>query len=92
MERAARRRHPQVIFEVDSMLLARQMARYMPLACKSESLVPYHRRCVELAEDIERVGNTWDIRHMYREFNQVADALSNQAIDEQHSNGPSPEW
>ena len=30
-----------------------------------------------------------DIRHIYREFNQTADALSNQAIDERDTNVPS---
>ena len=30
---------------------------------------------------------SWDIRHIFREFNQTADTLSNQAIDEHDSNG-----
>ena len=35
---------------------------------------------------------SWDIRHIYREFNQTADTLSNQAIDERDSNGFSAFW
>ena len=27
------------------------------------------------------VDDTWSIRHIYREFNQAADSLSNEAID-----------
>ena len=35
---------------------------------------------------------SWDTRHIYREFNQTAVTLSNQAIDDRDSNGFSTFW
>ena len=42
MRRAERVRDGLVMFEVDSMLLARQMSRYRPWACRSAVLIPIH--------------------------------------------------
>ena len=92
MERAARSRDLHIIFEVDSMLLAKQLARYRPWACRSENLVGLHRLCVDIGERLETSNVTWNIRHIHREFNQVSDSLSNQAIDEQATNGSSIGW
>ncbi len=74
------------------MLLARQMARQRPWACRSAGLLDFHLDCVSLGEALDQGGVEWDIRHIYREFNQVADALSNQAIDERESNGNTATW
>ena len=92
LRRAVRVLDPTALFEVDSMLLARQMSRFRPWACRSESLVQIHIECVKLSKFLENNGVNLDIRHIYREYNQTADALSNQAIDEQHSNGQSSGW
>ena len=92
MLRAARCLDEDALFEVDSMLLARQVARYRPWACRSASLLELHAECVELGERMNVAGIDWDIRHIYREYNQVADALSNQAIDDQGTNGASDNW
>ncbi len=92
MERALRKLDSLVLFEVDSMLLARQLARHWPWACRADSLKGLHRRCADLGELLARNGVEWDIRHVYREFNQVADALANQAVDEQTSDRASAEW
>ena len=89
MQRAAASLDPLALFEVDSMLLARHMARVSPWACRWENLFELHGDCVRLGDALEVNGTTWDIRHIYREFNQTADTLSNQAIDEQDTNGPS---
>ena len=32
------------------------------------------------------------MRHRYREYNKVADAVANEAFDSPADNGPSPEW
>ena len=69
----------EVIFEVDSMLLAKQIGRVC--ACRSPDLVPYYSECLELGDAMEDAGITWTIRHIYREYNQAADTLSNEAID-----------
>ena len=34
----------------------------------------------------------WEVRHIYREFNQTADALANAALDDENGNGPSKHW
>ena len=45
-----------------------------------------------LAMPLTHLRISWVIRHIYREFNQTADALSDQAIDERDTNGPSQFW
>ena len=92
MRRAARADDRCVMFEVDSMLLAMQLARYRPWACRSENLLDLHRECVRLGERMAETGVAWNIRHVYREFNQVADSLANRAIDERGTNGYSQAW
>ena len=92
MLRAVRVRDGRVMFEVDSMLLARQTARYRPWACRTPTLVPIHSQCVELGSQLQEYGIACDTRHLYREFNQVADSLANQALDDRDSNGPGPGW
>ena len=79
MRRAARKRDKEVIFEVDSMLLARQIGHVW--ACRSPTLTPYYEKCLQLGDTLDARGITWSIRHIYREFNQAADSLSNEAID-----------
>ena len=81
-----------IIFDVDSMLLARQIAKYHPWACKSEDLVDLHNECVQLGEQLSQRNVARWVRHVYREFNQMADALANQSIDEPASNGSSIGW
>ena len=85
--RALRLQDPHVIFEVDSLILAKQLARHLPWACRSESLTALHQQCVHVCDSLSALHISWDIRHIYREFNQTADTLSNQAIDERDSNG-----
>ena len=92
MSRALRLQDPHVIFEVDSLLLAKQLARHLPWACRSENLIALHQQCVHVCDSLSAVHISWDIRHIYREFNQTADALSNQAIDERDTNGSSASW
>ena len=90
--RALRLQDPHVIFEVDSLILAKQLARHLPWACRSENLIALHQQCVHVCDSLSALHISWDIRHIYREFNQTADKLSNQAIDERDSNGFSAFW
>ena len=90
--RALRLQDPHVIFEVDSLILAKQLARHLPWSCRSENLIALHQQCVHVCDSLSALHISWDIRHIYREFNQTADALSNQAIDERDSNGFSAFW
>ena len=77
---------------MDSLILAKQLARRHPWACRSEILIPLHQQCVHVCDALTSLRISWDIRHINREFNQTADALSNQAIDERDSSGPSQFW
>ena len=56
-------------------------------ACRSENLIALHQQCVHVCDSLSALHISWDIRQIYREFNQTADTLSNQAIDERDSNG-----
>ena len=37
-------------------------------------------------------GMKWEVRHIYREYNQAADALSNEAIDEPERRWTTAGW
>ena len=89
LSRALRLRDPNVLFEVDSLILAKQLTRRHLWACRSENLIPLHQQCVHVCDALTPLRISWDIRHIYREFNQTADALPNQANDERATNGPS---
>ena len=90
--RALRLQDSHVIFEVDSLILAKQLARHLPWVCRSENLIALHQQCVHVCDSLSALHISWDIRHIYREFNQTADSLSNQAIDERDPNGFSAFW
>ena len=46
--RALRLQDPHVIFEVDSLIFAKQLARHLPWACRSENLIALHPQCVHV--------------------------------------------
>ena len=71
--RALRLQDSHVIFEVDSLTLAKQLARHLPWACRSENLIALHQQCVHVRDSLSALHISWDIRHIYREFNQIAD-------------------
>ena len=86
MTRAPRQpQEKEVVFEVDSMLLANHVGHTW--ACRHPTLAPLYEKCCELGDTLTENGVKWEIRHIYREYNQAADALSNEAIDE-----PEPRW
>ena len=76
-----------LFFEVDSLILAKQLARHLPWACRSENLIALHQQCVHVCDSLSALHILWDIRPIYHEFNQTADTLSKQAIEERDSNG-----
>ena len=63
MKRAARKGDKEVVFELDSMLPARQIGHEW--ACRSPTLVPYCTDCLEMGEAMEAAGISWTIRHIY---------------------------
>ena len=91
MRRAARRPQDKVVvFEVDSMLLAKQMRHIW--ACRNASISPLYDDCCELGDQLTEMGVRWTIRHIYREYNQAADSLSNEAIDEPERRWTTTGW
>lgn len=82
MLRAARVRDRHVIFEVDSMLVAQQLARHRPWACRSPALVDIHNNCLEIGSFLSLHNIEWIVQHIYLEYNKVADTLANCAINE----------
>ena len=92
MQRANRVGDKSVIFEVDSKLVAKHMAHKDAWTCKTEDLKPLYRICRRLGEELTKKGITWEVRHIYREYNQSADSLANAALDDKEGNGPSEHW
>ena len=72
---------------MDFFILAKQLARHLPWVCRSGNLIALHQQCVHVCDPLSALHISWDIRHIYLEFNQIAVTLSNQAIDERDSNG-----
>ena len=79
-----------VIIQGDSMLVTRQITGAG--ACRSANLQPDYQRCWKLYETIRNLGVDLRVEHIYREFNTVADALSNEAVDRPLACGPRPGW
>lgn len=80
MRRATRKRAACIMFQVDSMLLARH--QNFAWACRTLELRPYYEECVNLGRQLTRQGKRWQLQHVYREFNGVADALANEGVDD----------
>jgi len=72
-----------VVFEVDSLVVARQVQQFGigKFACRSSVLRPLFQVSTRLGLQLTTRGVQWRIRHIYREYNQVADTLANEAID-----------
>ena len=92
MQRAVRRPDAEVVFQVDSDIVARQMQRVNASVCQSADLLQLHHDCVRLGHALDDRGVRWEVRHIYREYNQTADGLANLAIDDPHGNGPARQW
>ena len=96
MERALRHADVdrRVIFELDSQLVARQVVVFSrwKAACRSPTLRPHFRTCAQLGHALTERGVHWSMYHIYREFNVVADALVNEAMDFPHRCGPRGAW
>ena len=64
MTRATRRLHEkEVVFEVDSMLLANHVGHTW--ACRHPTLAPLYEKCCELGDTLTENEVHWKIRHIY---------------------------
>ena len=57
--RALRLQDPHVIFEVDSLILAKELARHFPWACRSENLIALHQQCVHVCDSLSALHISW---------------------------------
>ena len=83
---------PSVVFEVDSYVVAKHMAHRNAWACKTKALKEHYKTCRAFGQELTDKGVKWEVRHIYREFNQTADGLANAALDDENGNGPSQHW
>ena len=60
---------------LDSELVARQLTGQYRV--KSQDLIPFYRQIVSLAQELD----VFQVRHVRREKNKLADALANLALD-----------
>ena len=81
-----------MVSQVDSDLVAKQMARVNAYVCRADGLMPLHHDCNQLGKALEERGVSWEVRHVYREYNQIADELANLAIDDPLGNGAARDW
>ena len=69
LRRAVRTTDRKIIFEVDSDVVARQVAEMSAWVCRAESLRDLHDDCRALGEELSDRGAEWSVRHVYREYN-----------------------
>jgi len=88
---ASSQRYPNIVFRVDSLLIARQLQGIW--ACRCPHLLGVYMRAIEILDSLRSAPHARSVvvEHVYREFNSVADALANLAIDDYrphlHTNG-----
>ena len=74
LRRALRKRPHRLVFELDSLLIVMMMKGRW--GCHRAHLRVLLAECHDLGVQLTRAGCHWDIRHIYREFNRVADGLA----------------
>jgi ribonuclease HI len=67
-------RRPHVVFELDSLLLVNFMNG--KFGCHAPHLRGLFEQCRQLGNRLSSLGIRWSVRHIYREYNTVADELS----------------
>ena len=90
--REARANNPMVpvVVQGDSAIVTKQVnGRW---SCRSPLLGDILTTCRDLVREITGMGVDLRLEHIYREFNTVADALSNEAVDSPANCGPRAGW
>ena len=88
LRKALRDPPPSAIFELDSLLVVMMMSGLW--GCHRKHLLTLLKECYDLGEQLAAAGCAWSIRHIYREYNTVADALAGQCI--RTGRGTSRNW
>ena len=88
LRKALRDPPTSAIFELDSLLVVMMMSGLW--GCHRKHLLTLLKECYDLGEQLAAAGCAWSIRHIYREYNTVADALAGQCI--RTGRGTSRNW
>lgn len=70
---------PLVVFPMNSMLVAKQLAPCDVWTCRGAALVPLRNECRRFLEAFTQRGIIWHLLHIFREYNQVAYGLASAA-------------
>jgi len=79
LRRAHRRASEPCVIDVDSLLVCRQVRG--DWSCRDAELRPWYDECVALYASLRARGQSVRLRHVYREYNAVADVLANEGVD-----------
>ena len=90
LRRALRVLPPLLVFELDSMIIVMQMSGRW--GCLRRNLRDLLAECYDLGEQLTQTGCAWSRRHIYREFNQVADKLAGDCLSDPANARVSPSW
>ena len=83
LRRALHKRPTRVIFELDSLLVVKMMLGQW--GCHRAHLRKLLAECHDLSVQLTQAGCKWHIRHIYREYNTIADHLAGICLDN-HAN------
>jgi len=79
-----------MVFELNSLLIVMQMSGRG--GCHRRHLRDLLAECYDLGEQLTQAGCAWTIRHIYSEFNQVADKLAGDFLSNPANARVSPSW
>ena len=79
LRRILRIGHPAAVLEGDTLLIISQLLG--KFAVRAENLKPYFRDAMLLIRMIRQGGQQLTLRHIYREFNTIADHHANVGAD-----------
>ena len=82
LRRVSRRSEMHVLIEMDSLLVCNQVRG--DFAVRTNALRMVFREASRLIHQIRRRGVNLLVRHIFREYNQEADALANRGADGIH--------
>ena len=90
LRRALRQAPRRVVFELDSLLVVMMMSGKW--GCHRQHLRVLLAECYDLGEQLSQAGCDWSIRHVYREYNHIADQLAGACLRDPRQAHESPTW
>ena len=90
LRRALRLAPRRVVFELDSLLVVMMMSGKW--GCHRQHLRVLLAECYDLGEQLSQAGCDWTIRHVYREYNRIADQLAETCLRDLRQAHESAAW